>query len=100
MGESGYSKVGAVVGATHPETGARLRELMPHTFFLVPGYCAQGAEAKDIKRFFDAKGRGAIVNSSRGIIGAWKADGKGAAHVGKSARAAVLRMKDEIASVT
>jgi len=96
MGEKGYSKVGAVAGATHPDVGARLRELMPHTFFLVPGYGAQGADAKDIKRFFDSKGSGAIVNSSRGIIGAWKNEGKGAGHVGKAARAAALRMIEEI----
>ena len=96
MGARGYSKVGAVVGATHPEIGARLRELMPHTFFLVPGYGAQGAGANDIKRFFNADGSGAFVNSSRGIIGAWKEDGKGAGHVGESARAAAIRMRDEI----
>jgi orotidine-5'-phosphate decarboxylase len=99
IGAGGYSKVGAVVGATHPETGARLRELMGHTFFLVPGYGAQGATAKDIRRFFDSQGKGAIVNSSRGIIGAWKAEGKGAGHVGKSARAAALKMRDEIGAV-
>ncbi|MDR0876211.1 MAG: orotidine-5'-phosphate decarboxylase [Clostridiales Family XIII bacterium] len=99
IGAGGYSKVGAVVGATHAETGARLRELMPHTFFLVPGYGAQGAAAQDIKRFFDSRGKGAIVNSSRGIIGAWKAEGKGAGHVGKSARAAALKMRDEIGAV-
>jgi len=99
MGQSGYSKIGAVVGATHPEDGARLRELMPQTFFLVPGYGAQGAGAADIKRLFDAKGGGAIVNSSRGVIGAWKADGKSAGHIGKSARAAVQHMRDEIGSV-
>jgi len=96
MGERGYSKVGAVVGATQAGVGARLRELMPHTFFLVPGYGAQGAGAKDARVFFDAKGGGAIVNSSRGITGAWKAEGKGAGHVGKAARAAALRMIEEI----
>ena len=102
MGEQGYSKVGAVVGATHPETGARLRDLMPHTFFLVPGYGAQGAGAKDVRRFFDAGGRGSIVNSSRGIIGAWKADGKGTAgiaEVGEAARAAAIKMRDELGAV-
>ena len=99
MGARGYSKVGAVVGATHAEASARLRELMPHTFFLVPGYGAQGAGAKDVRRFFDAKGSGAIVNSSRGIIGAWKAEGKGAGDVGKAARAAALRMIEEIRTV-
>ena len=99
MGARGYSKVGAVVGATHAVVGARLRELMPYTFFLVPGYGAQGAGAKDIRRFFDAKGSGAIVNSSRGIIGAWKAEGKGAGRVGEAARAAALRMIEEIGAV-
>lgn len=72
IGKHGYSKVGAVVGATHPQEGKRLRELMPHTFFLVPGYGAQGGTAQDVAGMFDQNGDGAIVNSSRGIIGAWK----------------------------
>ena len=72
IGKRGYSKVGAVVGATHPQEGKRLRELMPHTFFLVPGYGAQGGTAQDVAGMFDQNGDGAIVNSSRGIIGAWK----------------------------
>lgn len=72
IGKHGYSKVGAVVGATHPEEGKRLRELMPHTFFLVPGYGAQGGTAQDVAGMFDQNGDGAIVNSSRGIIGAWR----------------------------
>ena len=72
VGNHGYSCVGAVVGATHPEEGRRLRELMPHTFFLVPGYGAQGGTAQDVAGMFDANGDGAIVNSSRGIIGAWR----------------------------
>ncbi|PNS43800.1 orotidine-5'-phosphate decarboxylase [Gardnerella vaginalis] len=72
IGKHGYSKVGAVVGATHPEEGKRLREIMPHTFFLVPGYGAQGGTAQDVAGMFDANSEGAIVNSSRGIIGAWK----------------------------
>jgi len=99
MGTRGYSKVGAVVGATHADVGARLRELMPQTFFLVPGYGAQGASAKDVKRFFDSEGKGAIINSSRGIIGAWKTEGKGVGYVGEAARAAVIRMRDEIGAV-
>ena len=99
MGEQGYSKVGAVVGATHPETGAKLRDLMPHTFFLVPGYGAQGAGAKDVRRFFDADGRGSIVNSSRGIIGAWKTEDKGSAGVGEAAHSAAIRMRDELSAV-
>ena len=72
MGETGWSEVGAVVGATYPEVGARLRELMPQTFMLVPGYGAQGAGAAELKPYFDADGLGAIVNSSRGIIAAYK----------------------------
>jgi len=99
VGEHGYSKVGAVVGATHPEAGARLRTLMPRTFFLVPGYGAQGAGAADVAKFFDKNGRGCVVNSSRGIIAAWQAEGKGADRVGRCAREAALRMRDEITAV-
>ncbi|MDD6461070.1 MAG: orotidine-5'-phosphate decarboxylase, partial [Bifidobacteriaceae bacterium] len=73
-GAHGYSRVGAVVGATHPAEGAALRARMPHTFFLVPGYGAQGGTAADVAHMFDANGSGAIVNSSRGIIAAWKKD--------------------------
>ena len=72
IGERGYSSICAVVGATYPEQGAKLRGLMPHTFFLVPGYGAQGASALDLKGCFDKNGLGAIVNSSRGIIAAYK----------------------------
>jgi orotidine-5'-phosphate decarboxylase len=96
IGASGYSKVGAVVGATHPEVGARLRGLMPHTFFLVPGYGAQGGTAADIQKFFDRDGRGCIVNSSRGIIAAWKNEDEGARDIGEAARAAAIKMRDEI----
>lgn len=71
IGESGYSRIGAVVGATHSDQGKRLRELMPKTYFLVPGYGAQGATAKDLAGCFDSNGLGAIVNSSRGIIAAY-----------------------------
>lgn len=72
IGESGYSSICAVVGATHPEQGAKLRASMTHTFFLVPGYGAQGGSAHDLKGCFDKNGLGAIVNSSRGIIAAYK----------------------------
>ena len=71
-GESGYSAVCAVVGATAPEQAKHLRTLMPHTFFLIPGYGAQGGTAKDAAVCFDKNGAGGIINSSRGIIGAWK----------------------------
>lgn len=67
-----YSYIGAVIGATYPEMGKTLRKLMPRTFFLVPGYGAQGASAADLADFFGDDGLGAIVNSSRGIIAAYK----------------------------
>jgi len=71
IGKRGYSCVGAVVGATYPEQAARLRKLMPASYFLVPGYGAQGGSAKDVALCFNADGLGAIVNSARGIIYAW-----------------------------
>ncbi len=72
IGENGYSSIGAVVGATYPEQGASLRRRLPHTFFLVPGYGAQGATGKDLRGCFDAQGRGAVVNASRSILTAWR----------------------------
>ncbi|MEG2597189.1 MAG: orotidine-5'-phosphate decarboxylase, partial [Oscillospiraceae bacterium] len=71
-GKYGYSGVGAVVGATYPEQLRALRRKMPHTFFLVPGYGAQGGGAADVAAGFDENGIGAIINSSRGIICAYK----------------------------
>ena len=73
MGED-YSYVGAVVGATYPEMGAALRKIMPKNYILVPGYGAQGGKGKDLAPFFNEDGLGAIVNSSRGIIAAYKQD--------------------------
>ena len=73
MGDS-YSYVGAVVGATYPEQGEILRKVMPKSFILVPGYGAQGGQGKDLVHFFNEDGLGAIVNSSRGIICAYKQD--------------------------
>lgn len=67
-----YSYIGAVIGATYPEMGKTLRKLMPQTFFLVPGYGAQGAKGADLVNFFNEDGLGAIVNSSRGIIAAYQ----------------------------
>jgi len=72
VGESGYNAVGAVVGATYPETLARLRKLMPETPLLVPGYGAQGAKASDLAGAFDENGLGAVVNSSRALIFAYR----------------------------
>lgn len=68
IGKNGYSEVGAVVGATHKEQAKRLRQIMPKSFFLVPGYGAQGGKAEDLAVCFDKNGLGAIINSSRGII--------------------------------
>ena len=73
MGDS-YSYVGAVVGATYPEQGKLLRKVMPKSFILVPGYGAQGGKGADLVHFFNEDGLGAIVNSSRGIIAAYKQD--------------------------
>ena len=67
-----YSNIGAVVGATYPEMGIALRKLMPKNYILVPGYGAQGGSGKDLKGFFNEDGLGAIINSSRGIIAAYK----------------------------
>ena len=102
-GQYGYSDVGAVVGATHPEQGKRLREVLPHTFFLVPGYGAQGATAEDLRGCFDKEGRGAIVNSSRGIIAAWQEEKYASAfradQWAQASRQAVLDMKEDLNSV-
>lgn len=98
--DGSYSNVGAVVGATYPEMGKTLRKIMPHAYILVPGYGAQGGKGADLVHFFNKDGLGAIVNSSRGIIAAWKSDDyKGFAdgRVGEAARAAVLDMKKDIA---
>ena len=73
MGDS-YSYIGAVVGATYPEQGRILRKVMPKSFILVPGYGAQGGKGADLVHFFNEDGLGAIVNSSRGIIAAYKQD--------------------------
>ncbi len=94
-----YSNVGAVVGATYPEQAKVLRERMPHTFILAPGYGAQGATAKDLAGFFDKDGIGAIVNSSRGIIAAYKKDPYakyGEKGFAEAARAATIDMIEDL----
>ncbi len=97
MGELGYSRVCAVVGATHPEEGERARAALPHTFFLVPGYGAQGGKAEDIRRFFDKDGRGCIVNSSRGIIAAYKkSETYGEKNFADAARDAAIAMQKDL----
>lgn len=94
IGRHGYSQVGAVVGATYPEQGRELRARMKHTFFLVPGYGAQGATGKDIAGCFDEKGLGAIVNASRSLLCAWKKQ-PGVAF-DTAARNEAIRMRDDI----
>ncbi|MCL2456012.1 MAG: orotidine-5'-phosphate decarboxylase [Defluviitaleaceae bacterium] len=99
VGEKGFSVVGAVVGATHPDEAAELRKLMPHTFFLVPGYGAQGGGGKDLQNLWCGENFGAIVNSSRGITGAYLS-GKFAScekDFALAAREAALDMKADLA---
>ncbi len=96
MGEYGYSAVGAVVGATYPEQLEEMRKALPHTFFLVPGYGAQGGGAAGVAKAFDKKGLGAIVNSSRAVMCAYKTENCDEKDFAKAARREVLRMKDDI----
>ena len=99
MGEE-YSYVGAVVGATYPEMGRRLRKIMPKAYILVPGYGAQGGKGKDLLPFFNEDGLGAIVNSSRGIIAVYKQEAYakfGEEGFAEASRAAVQAMKEDIA---
>ena len=98
MGDE-YSYIGAVVGATYPEMGKVLRKVMPKSYILVPGYGAQGGKGKDLVHFFNEDGLGAIVNSSRGIIAAYKQEQYakfGAENFGDASRAAVETMVADI----
>lgn len=97
-GAYGYSAVGAVVGATYPQQLAELRGALPHTFFLVPGYGAQGGGAKEVVPAFDKNGDGAIINSSRGIMCAYQKNDCDEQDYAKAARAEALRMRDDIAA--
>ena len=101
MGDD-YSYVGAVVGATYPEMGKVFRKVMPKSFILVPGYGAQGGKAEDLVHFFNEDGLGAIVNSSRGIIAAFKQEAYskfGPEHFAEASRAAAEAMIADIASI-
>jgi orotidine-5'-phosphate decarboxylase len=98
-GEFGFSSVGAVVGATHPEQLVKLRKLMPNTFFLIPGYGAQGGKAEDVARCFVEKGgcySGGIVNSSRGIINAHNTSKYAGMEFSLAVRQAALDMRDDL----
>ncbi len=96
VGKYGYSAVGAVVGATHPTEAKRLREILPHTFFLIPGYGAQGGNAQMLKSCFAENGLGGVVNNSRGILCAYKKEG-GLYY--ETARKATLAMQADLANV-
>lgn len=97
-GKYGYSGVGAVVGATYPKQLGELRKALPNTFFLVPGYGAQGGGAKDVANAFDQNGLGAIINSSRGIMCAYKKENRDEKDYAQAARREALRMKADIMS--
>ena len=96
QGKYGFTMAGAVTGATYPEQIQELRARLPHTFFLVPGYGAQGGTAADVKHAFNEKGHGAIVNSSRGIMCAWKKTGNNGLDFAQAARDAAIAMKEDI----
>ena len=99
IGKYGYSEVGAVVGATHPEEAERLRNRLPHTFFLIPGYGAQGGSAQMLKVCFDKNGLGGVVNSSRGIICAYKDARYSGMNYAEAARAACIDMQQDLSFV-
>lgn len=95
-GKYGYSGVGAVVGATYPAQLAELRRALPHTFFLVPGYGAQGGAADAVAGGFDKNGLGAVVNSSRAILCAYQKEQCAPQDYAGAARREALRMREEI----
>lgn len=97
-GVYGYSGVGAVVGATYPEELKKLRALLKHTFFLVPGYGAQGGGAADVAGAFDENGLGAVVNASRSLLCAWKKEACAEEDFAQAARREALRMREDIVS--
>lgn len=100
IGEHGFSSIGAVVGATYPREAEKLREMMPNTIFLVPGYGAQGAGAAEVRPCFTKDGLGAIINSSRGIIFAYeKSDKYSEKEYKEAVRDAVLAMKEDLDSI-
>ncbi|MGI6168502.1 MAG: orotidine-5'-phosphate decarboxylase [Christensenellales bacterium] len=98
LGDYGYSAVGAVVGATYPEQGQRLREQMDGVFFLVPGYGAQGATGKDLAGLFDENGEGAIVNASRSLLCAHQKERYAGLDYSSAARKEAERMREDICS--
>ncbi len=102
-GKYGYSSIAAVVGATYPEQLEQIRKIAPHTYFLIPGYGAQGGKANDIALGFDSNGLGGIVNASRSLMCAYKSDRwkeqYNEEEYAKATRAEALRMRDELNQV-
>lgn len=96
LGKYGYTRAGAVVGATYPSDLRALRKRLEHTFFLVPGYGAQGGTSEDVQHAFDQYGHGAIVNSSRGIMCAWQKTGGDGHDFAQAARNAAIAMRDDL----
>ena len=95
-GRYGFHLAGAVVGATYPSDMRELRRRLEHTFFLVPGYGAQGDTAEDVQYAFNKYGHGAIVNASRSIMCAWQKTGRDGTDYQEAARAAAVAMRDDI----
>ena len=99
-GKYGYSSISAVVGATYPKQLEDIRKIAPHTYFLIPGYGAQGGKAKDIALGFDKQGLGGIVNASRSLMCAYKSemwkDKFEEKDYAKATRAEAIRMRDEL----
>lgn len=95
-GKYGYHLTGAVVGATYPSDLRELRRRLENTFFLVPGYGAQGGKAKDVQHAFDKLGHGAIINASRSIMCAWQKTGKNGADYQEAAHAAAVAMREDL----
>lgn len=102
-GENGYSSIAAVVGATYPKQLKEIREIAPHTYFLIPGYGAQGGKVEDIALGFDKNGLGGIVNASRSLMCAYKSelwkDKFAEKDYAKATRAEALRMKEELGGI-
>ena len=96
VGKYGFTDCGGVIGATYPAEMRDLRARMPRTFFLVPGYGAQGGTAEDVQYAFTKDGRGAIINASRSIMCAWQKTGKDGADYQEAARSAAVAMRDDI----
>ena len=100
VGEYGYSSISSVVGATYPKQLEELRKIMPTSYFLIPGYGAQGGKADDIALGFDENGLGGIVNASRSLMCAWKSDKWKDVYTdeqfAEATRAEAIRMRDEL----